>query len=84
MSRSARSSARPGAEPTPGPEPVRSGGRPVAAGGWRRIVLGLLLGFLVGALIALVLPRDDGPRRSRSSAPRQLPPTPPDPEPTGP
>lgn len=31
--------------------------------GWRRIVLGLLVGAIVGAAIGLVLPRDDGPRR---------------------
>ncbi|MCC5948617.1 MAG: hypothetical protein JJT89_09200 [Nitriliruptoraceae bacterium] len=40
-------------------------GRPVAAGGWRRMLIGLLLGILAGALVALVLPRDDGPRRVR-------------------
>ncbi|MFO7777654.1 MAG: YtxH domain-containing protein [Nitriliruptoraceae bacterium] len=32
--------------------------------GWRRIVLGLLVGAAVGAAIGLVLPRDDGPRRA--------------------
>ena len=29
----------------------------VAAGGWRRLVLGLLVGMIFGALVALVLPR---------------------------
>jgi hypothetical protein len=38
-------------------------GRPVAPGGWRRIVIGLLVGLLAGAAIALAMPRDDGPRR---------------------
>lgn len=31
--------------------------------GWRRVVLGLLAGAVVGAAIGLVLPRDDGPHR---------------------
>lgn len=30
----------------------------VAAGGWRRLVLGLLVGVIFGALVALVLPRE--------------------------
>lgn len=38
-------------------------GRPVAPGGWRRIVIGVLVGVLAGAAIALAMPRDDGPRR---------------------
>jgi hypothetical protein len=33
--------------------------------GWVRIVLALALGLLAGALIALLLPREDGPRRAR-------------------
>jgi hypothetical protein len=36
----------------------------VAAGGRLRLVLGFLIGVLIGALLALVLPRDDGPRRT--------------------
>lgn len=39
-------------------------GRPVAPGGWRRMLVGFLIGTLAGALVALVLPRDDGPRRT--------------------
>lgn len=30
--------------------------RPVAAGGWRRAVLGLVVGAVAGALLARVLP----------------------------
>jgi len=41
------------------PEPDR----PTGPDGWRRVVLGLLVGALVGAAIGLVLPRDDGPHR---------------------
>ena len=52
----------------------------VAAGpsGWLRIVLALAVGVVAGALIALLLPRDDGPRRSlRPSAdPLDAPDTP--------
>lgn len=39
------------------------GQRPVAPGGWKRIVIGFAVGLAAGAVIALVLPRDDGPRR---------------------
>lgn len=34
-----------------------------APGGWRRALLGFAVGVLAGVLVALVLPRDDGPRR---------------------
>lgn len=34
-----------------------------APGGWRRALLGFLVGAAVGLAVALVLPRDDGPRR---------------------
>jgi hypothetical protein len=37
--------------------------RPIAPGGWKRIVIGLLIGLAAGAAVALALPRDDGPRR---------------------
>jgi hypothetical protein len=37
--------------------------RPVAPGGWKRVVIGLLIGLAAGAAIALAMPRDDGPRR---------------------
>jgi hypothetical protein len=35
----------------------------VAAGGWRRVLAGFLVGAAVGAAIGLILPRDDGPVR---------------------
>ena len=44
------------------PGPVDTGHH-VAPGGWRRIVAGFLVGAAVGAAVALVLPRDDGPIR---------------------
>jgi hypothetical protein len=37
--------------------------RPVAPGGWRRALIGFGIGVAAGVLVALVLPRDDGPRR---------------------
>lgn len=42
--------------------------RPVAAGGWRRGVLGTIVGLAAGALLGTVLPReeaDDIPPRDR-------------------
>lgn len=39
--------------------------RRVAPGGIRRLVVGFACGVAAGALVALVLPRDDGPRRRR-------------------
>lgn len=48
--------------------------RYVAPGGWRRALIGFLVGLLAGALVALLLPRDEGPRRRDLSATR--PPTP--------
>jgi hypothetical protein len=48
---------------TTDPEPATADVRPVAPGGWRRALLGLLIGALAGAAIAFVLPRDDLPRR---------------------
>ena len=38
--------------------------RPIAPGGWKRVLIGFAVGLAAGALIALVLPRDDGPRRA--------------------
>jgi hypothetical protein len=40
----------------------------IAPGGWRRILAGFLVGAAVGAAIALILPRDDGPVRASSRA----------------
>ena len=37
--------------------------RPVAPGGVKRLVIGFACGLAAGALIGLVLPRDDLPRR---------------------
>lgn len=45
-------------------EPNPSPARPVAPGGWKRVLIGFAVGLAAGALIALVLPRDDGPRRA--------------------
>ncbi|MBW3577252.1 MAG: hypothetical protein KY462_05850 [Actinobacteria bacterium] len=52
-----------------GPPAVETGDEPplrryVAPGGWRRAITGFVLGAAVGALIGLVLPRDEGPRRT--------------------
>lgn len=37
--------------------------RRIAAGGWQRGVIGFLIGVAAGLLAALVMPRDEGPRR---------------------
>lgn len=37
--------------------------RHVAPGGIGRMVIGFACGLVAGAIVALVLPRDDGPRR---------------------
>lgn len=37
--------------------------RHIAPGGIGRMVIGFACGLVAGAIIALVLPRDDGPRR---------------------
>lgn len=39
--------------------------RQVVPGGWKRVVIGFAVGAAVGAAIGLVLPRDDGPHRTR-------------------
>lgn len=41
----------------------RAGERQVAAGGWRRALVGLAVGLAAGALVALILPRDERPWR---------------------
>lgn len=40
-----------------------------APGGWKRALIGFLLGVAAGVAVALILPRDDGPRRVRTSLP---------------
>ena len=49
-------------------EPAAVEGRITGPSGWRRALLGLLVGAVIGAAIGLVLPRDDGPRRPIRSA----------------
>ncbi len=39
--------------------------RPVAPGGWKRALIGFAVGLAAGAIIALVLPRDDPSTRPR-------------------
>lgn len=51
-----------------GPPAFETGDEPptprrVAPGGWRRAVTGFALGAAVGAAVALVAPREEGPRR---------------------
>jgi hypothetical protein len=58
-----RSGIRDGLGDLDGPEGVAGSGRYVATGGWRRALIGLAVGVAAGAVIALVLPRDEGPRR---------------------
>jgi hypothetical protein len=45
------------------------GERPVAPGGWRRAAIGFGIGLAAGVVVALVLPRDDGPRRALPQVP---------------
>ncbi len=40
-----------------------------APGGWKRALIGFLLGVAAGVVVALILPRDDGPRRVRTPLP---------------
>lgn len=52
-----------------GPPAVETGDEPptprrVAPGGWRRAIVGFALGAAAGALVALVAPREEGPRRT--------------------
>jgi hypothetical protein len=53
--------------------PVEPATRHVAAGGWRRAVVGLVVGAIAGAAVALVVPRDDGPRRTVRPSDRPQP-----------
>lgn len=51
-----------------GPPAVETGDEPLARrvvspGGWRRALVAFVLGAAVGALVALVTPREGGPRR---------------------
>jgi hypothetical protein len=57
---------------TPLSEPDRHRGpqghaRPVAAGGWRRAVLGLAVGALAGVVVTTVLPAEDARSSGRLS-----------------
>jgi hypothetical protein len=47
--------------------------RRIAAGGWQRAAIGFLMGVAAGLLAALVMPRDEGPRRSVRPADRPDP-----------
>lgn len=47
--------------------------RRIAAGGWRRALIGVAIGVVAGLAAALVLPRDDGPRRRITPLDRPLP-----------
>ena len=49
-------------------EPVSDPARRVAAGGWRRAVVGIALGIAAGAAVALVSPRD---RRGEHTLPER-------------
>lgn len=51
--------------------------RRIAAGGWRRALIGFGVGIAAGIAAALVLPRDEGPRR-RTGRERAAPPLPSD------
>lgn len=42
---------------------VEASGIVVAPGGWRRAAIAFAMGIVAGAAVALVLPRDDAPRR---------------------
>jgi hypothetical protein len=53
--------------------PVEPATRHVAAGGWRRAVVGLVVGAIAGAAVALVVPRDGGPRRTVRPSDRPQP-----------
>ena len=48
--------------------PAAAEHRVTGPSGWRRALLGLLVGAVIGAAIGLVMPRDDGPRRPTRSA----------------
>lgn len=61
-----------------GPPAFETGDEPptprrVAPGGWQRAFVGLALGAAAGALVALVAPRDEGPRRRVDLADRPRP-----------
>lgn len=47
--------------------------RRIAAGGWKRALIGLAIGAVAGVAAALVMPRDEGPRRRLGPADRPLP-----------
>lgn len=47
--------------------------RRIAAGGWKRGLIGFAIGALAGVAAALMLPRDEGPRRRLGPADRPVP-----------
>jgi hypothetical protein len=53
--------------------PFEPATRHVAAGGWRRALVGLMVGAAAGVAVALVVPRDEGPRRTVRPADRPQP-----------
>lgn len=56
-------------DPRPGTVPVDP--RTVAAGGWRRALVGLAVGIVAGAAVALVVPRDAERRHGGPAATRE-------------
>jgi ABC-type nitrate/sulfonate/bicarbonate transport system permease component len=47
--------------------------RRIAAGGWVRALIGFAIGAAAGLAVALVVPRDEGPRRRVQPHERPLP-----------
>ncbi|MDX1622128.1 MAG: hypothetical protein R3320_14120 [Nitriliruptorales bacterium] len=47
--------------------------RRIAAGGWKRAAIGFALGAGLGLATALLVPRDEGPRRRMRPADRPAP-----------
>ncbi len=65
------------AEPATGPADGEPGPADTSApGGWRRVLLGLLVGVAFGALLALVLPRERPRDQRPPDGPSSLPPSP--------
>lgn len=61
-----------------GPPAIETGDEPpvrrvISPGGWRRALVAFVFGAVVGALVALVTPREGGPRRTTSPRERPAP-----------